>query len=141
LTKELESVNEGNFVNEFGGIQKTYDGWKLASLDKIGNILKEGPMIGKSCPARSVMLFSSLEMDSQKMRSVFEHPNSPKIGHYVPGTEIPIVSDNSLHADKSRNLILWSWHIAYELVPYLKDIGFRGNIWTPLPQFKLLEVI
>jgi hypothetical protein len=75
------------------------------------------------------------------MRSVFEHPNSPKIGHYVPGTEIPIVSDNSLHADKSRNLILWSWHIAYELVPYLKDIGFRGNIWTPLPQFKLLEVI
>ena len=141
LAREVESANEKNFVNDFGGIQNTYDGWRLASLDKIENILREGPMIGKSCPARSVMLFSSLEMDSKKMGRVFEHPDSPKIGHYVPGTEIPIVSDNYLQTDKSRNLILWSWHIAYELVPYLKDVGFRGNVWTPLPQFKLLEVI
>jgi hypothetical protein len=43
--------------------------------------------------------------------------------------------------DSAKNMILWSWHIAYELIPYLKNLGFKGDIWAPLPEFRLLESI
>jgi hypothetical protein len=137
-TNDTSVTNENHFVEKFEEVQKTYDLWLKDSSDKLEIILKDGLLIGKSCPARSVMLYSSLKMNVDKMSLVYEHPNSPKIGFTVPGTEIPIVSDVQLSSDKNENMILWSWHIAYELIPYLKEIGYRGNVWSPLPQFKLI---
>jgi hypothetical protein len=132
---------EYRFVNEFKSIQTTYDQWKVRSLEQIDSLLKTGPLIGKSCPARSVMLYSSLEMNDRKMLRVYEHPDSPKVGFCVPGTNIPIVSDELLREDRTKNLVLWSWHIAYEMVPYLKNIGFHGDVWAPLPEFRLVEIL
>jgi len=137
--KLVEAYDEGDFPSKFKSIQSTYDRWKIHSLEQIDSLLTDGPLIGKSCPARSVMLYSSLEMDESKMLRVYEHPNSPKIGFCVPGTNIPIVSDVLLKESKVQNLILWSWHIAYEILPYLKSIGFRGDVWAPLPEFRLVE--
>ena len=137
----IEQIQEVDFINRFMNIQSTYDSWRLRSLEKIETLLLAGPLIGKSCPARSVMLYSSLEMSIEKMSRVYEHPNSPKIGFCVPGTSIPIVSDDLLINDGAKNMILWSWHIAYELIPYLKNLGFKGDIWAPLPEFRLLESI
>jgi hypothetical protein len=137
-TNETSVITEDHFVHRFEGVQKTYDVWLKDASENLDQILTDGPLIGKSCPARSVMLYSSLKMDSGKMSSVYEHPNSPKIGFCVPGTQIPIVSDLQLSSEKNQNMILWSWHIAYELIPYLKEIGYRGNIWSPLPTFELI---
>lgn len=137
--KLVEFHDEESFTSRFESIQMTYDTWRARSLDQIDTLLTLGPLIGKSCPARSVMLYSSLEMNENKMLRVYEHPNSPKIGFCVPGTNIPIVSDEFLINDRGMNLILWSWHIAYEILPYLKDIGFRGDVWAPLPEFRLVD--
>ncbi len=136
---EKENVDEANFPQRFTRIQSTYDRWLGNSLDQIEQILKNGPLLGKSCPARSVMLYSSLEMNLEKMPAVYEHPRSPKLGFCVPGTSIPIVSDAMLGQEESQDMILWSWHIAYEIIPYLKEIGFKGNVWSPLPTFHLLD--
>lgn len=141
LKKLVEDRFEDGFVDKFESIQTTYDKWKAHSLEQIDLLLQAGPLIGKSCPARSVMLYSSLEMSESKMPRVYEHPDSPKIGFCVPGTNIPIVSDELLKEDRTPNLILWSWHIAYEILPYLKNIGFRGDVWTPLPEFRLVETL
>ena len=138
---EKTDVDELSFPERFTKIQSTYDKWLGNSLEQIEQILKDGPLIGKSCPARSVMLYSSLEMNSEKMLAVYEHPHSPKLGFCVPGTSIPIVSDLMLGQEKSRDMILWSWHIAYEIVPYLKDIGYKGKIWSPLPSFHLVDTL
>ena len=138
---EKTDVDELSFPERFTKIQSTYDKWLGNSLEQIEKILKDGPLIGKSCPARSVMLYSSLEMNSEKMLAVYEHPHSPKLGFCVPGTSIPIVSDIMLGQEKSRDMILWSWHIAYEIIPYLKEIGYKGKIWSPLPSFHLLDTL
>jgi hypothetical protein len=138
---QKETVNECVFPEAFLGIQNTYDNWTQDALKQISQILTDGPLVGKSCPARSVMLYSSLEMNSEKMLAVYEHPNSPKLGYCVPGTSIPIISDLGLRREKSQNMILWSWHIAYEIIPYLKEVGYKGNVWSPLPQFHLLETL
>ena len=139
--KEIGFSSELDFPEKFRKIQSTYDNWLINSKEMIDPILKNGALLGKSCPARSVMLYSSLEMNSEKMVAVYEHPRSPKIGFCVPGTSIPIISDLQLHQEESRDMILWSWHIAYELIPYLKEIGYKGNVWTPLPKFQLLETL
>lgn len=136
---QREEVDELAFSEGFKRIQSTYNNWLGKSLNQIDQILTTGPLVGKSCPARSVMLYSSLEMNSEKMSAVYEHPNSPKLGFCVPGTSIPIISDLTIGAERSQNMILWSWHIAYEILPYLKEIGYRGNIWSPLPDFHLIE--
>jgi len=136
---EKEKIDESDFPDRFTKIQSTYDNWLGNSLEQINHILRNNPLVGKSCPARAVMLYSSLEMDSEKMLAVYEHPRSPKLGFCVPGTSIPIVSDSTLDQEKSQDMILWSWHIAYEIVPYLKEIGYKGNVWSPLPSFHLLD--
>jgi len=136
---QKEEVDELGFPEGFKRIQSTYDNWLGKSLNQIDQILLTGPLVGKSCPARSVMLYSSLKMNSEKMSVVYEHPNSPKLGFCVPGTSIPIISDLTIGGERSQNMILWSWHIAYEILPYLKEIGYKGNVWSPLPDFHLIE--
>lgn len=138
LPISIENNPEGRFIDDFETIQQTYDQWKAKSKAEIDKLLKSDTLIGKSCPARSVMLYSSLEMNVNKMEFVYEHPKSPKIGWCVPGTSIPIISDETISKSNQRPMILWSWHIAYEIIPYLKSLGFKGKVYAPLPEFKLL---
>ena len=40
---------------------------------------------------------------------------SYKIGHYIPGTKIPILNEEILKKSKPDFLMLFSWHIKKEL--------------------------
>ena len=57
-----------------------------------------------------------------------------KIGNYIPGTKIPILSENILKKKKPEYLILFSWHIANELKLNLRKKGFKGKFIIPLPK-------
>ena len=58
---------------------------------------------------------------------------SHKIGKYVPGTLLPIVNEENFYRDQPDYALLFSWHIADELVPKLKELGFKGDFIIPLP--------
>jgi hypothetical protein len=83
------------------------------------------------------MLISALELDSDQMPAIFEQPTSPKIGNLVPGTKIEVRSDKDLLASNPEVLIVWSWHIIDEIVQYLDSLGYKGEIWVPMPEFRL----
>jgi hypothetical protein len=53
-----------------------------------------------------------------------------KIGHYLPGTRIPIRSDGDFRADQAsaRPLINLAWHIPAEIHAYMRQRGYRGRI-------------
>jgi hypothetical protein len=34
-------------------------------------------------------------------------------------------------------IIVWAWHIIDEVVDNLKALNFQGEIWSPLPEFKI----
>jgi SAM-dependent methyltransferase len=129
--------NEETFVEKFSCLQDKYETWLQQSKKAVKELLKEGVFIGKSLPGRAVMLISALGLTSKEMPFVFEQPNSPKVGYYVPGTDIEIVSDTLLLEMGYRRLVLWSWHISDEVLKYLKNLGFKGEVWTPLPEFSL----
>ena len=67
--------------------------------------------------------------DGASIEAVFEKPGSGKIGHLVPGTRIPILSDNDFPATKhDKPLVNMAWHIAGEIEGYLRGRGFAGDI-------------
>ena len=128
---------EEAFVEKFFGLQEKYELWLLQARNAVKDLIAQGAFVGKSLPGRAVMLISALGLTSSDMPFVFEQPNSPKVGFYVPGTDIEIVSDDLLIEMNWHRLVLWSWHISDEVLEYLKVLGYTGDIWTPLPEFNL----
>jgi hypothetical protein len=75
-------------------------------------------------------LIKLLGLDEEWISAVYEKPGSLKIGHYVPGTRIPIRSDDELFAllDKTQPLLNLAWHIPGEIRSYLTEHGYTGPI-------------
>ena len=119
-------------------LQGNYDKWRLESRSMLDQLCSEGKVAGKSLPGRAVMLISSLGLTSKDMPEIFEKPDSPKVGLLVPGTEIIICSDDRLLESDYTDLVIWAWHISDEVSNYLRNIGFKGRIWKPMPKFELI---
>ena len=51
----------------------------------------------------------------------------------MPGTTIPVVDERRLFDDPPDCALLFSWHIADELMPKLRAKGYRGQFLVPLP--------
>ena len=140
IRKKKEDILEDKFIlSDFQKIQSHYESWNTDSKKIIEDLISSGYKFnGKSLPARGVMLINSLDITKSFMPKVFEQNFSPKVGNYVPGTDIYIDRDDNLIGD---NLIIWSWHVVEEIISYLKKIEFKGSIWKPLPRFeKVVEI-
>ena len=138
--KKEENILKDNFIlSDFQKIQAYYESWNADSKRIIEDLIRSGSEFnGKSLPGRGVMLINSLDISKSFMPKVFEQNFSPKVGNYVPGTDIYIDKDENLIGD---SLIIWSWHVIDEIISYLKKINFKGSIWKPLPTFeKVVEI-
>jgi hypothetical protein len=138
---DLKSFNqlELEFASMFELLQDKYNNWRNESQIILGSLLEDGPVYGKSLPGRAVMLINSLNLSAAEMPIIFEQPKSPKIGNYVPGSKIQILSDTDLLRVNPSVLIIWSWHIVDEIVLYMDTLGYKGDIWVPLPEFKKIR--
>ena len=65
---------------------------------------------------------------------LFQISGSQKIGHYIPGTKIPILDESLLFEDQPEFALILSWHIAEELISKLNKKGFSGKYIIPLPE-------
>ena len=57
----------------------------------------------------------------------------------MPGTKIPVIEETKKLLKKANYLILFSWHIAKELIRNLKKRGFKGKFIIPLPKPKIVR--
>jgi hypothetical protein len=74
-------------------------------------------------------LIKLLDLGIEQIDAVYEKPGSMKIGHYVPGTKIPIKSDSEFFQNlKQAPVINLAWHISKEIRVYMKENGFTGNL-------------
>jgi hypothetical protein len=107
---------------------------KLRLLAMIKDIKERGGrIVGLSAPSRGSTLVNYVGLDETIIDYVCEIQGSFKIGKYVPGTLIPVVEESRLFSDQPECAIIFSWHIAHELVPKLRARGFKGTMLTPLP--------
>jgi len=94
---------------------------------------------GISAPSRASTLINYAGIDDGVLDCVVEINGSHKIGKYMPGTLIPVVEESALFKDQPEYALLLSWHIADELMPKLKQKGFKGKYIIPLPSPKIIQ--
>ena len=96
-------------------------------------------MYGIGAPSRASTLINYVGLDEAIIDCVLEIEGSHKIGKYVPGTLIPVVNERRLFEDQPEHALLFSWHIAAELIPKLTAGGYRGDYIVPLPQPRVIR--
>jgi len=135
IKEEKKFLNWNNF-NKF---KKNVIKSKLNLYKILNNINKKNCKIyGIGAPSRASTLVNYLGLSKEIVQCVCEIEGSYKIGNYMPGTNIPIVSEKKLYKDKPEYAILFSWHIASELIKNLKKRGFKGKFIIPLPKPRII---
>ena len=126
---------ERSLLKKILQIQNDVNIWKKNKKDLIKNLNKKyGPLTAKAFPGRAAILIKLLNLKTKHIEVVHEKNGSMKIGHYVPGTRIPIKSDFELFKKfKNLKVILnFSWHISKEIKNYLRNNGYKGKIYNIL---------
>lgn len=106
----------------------------------IDSIKYEGETIcGVSAPSRASTMINYVGLDNDVIEYVAEIPTSLKIGRYMPGTKIPVVDEARMIDDQPDYALIFSWHIADELMPKLRAKGYKGKFIIPLPIPRIVE--
>jgi len=109
-------------------------GSKLKLLSLLKNIKSQGHRIfGIGSPSRASTLINYTGLDSDIIECIVEVEGSYKIGKYMPGTRIPVLEESILYGKQPEYAVLFSWHIADELIPKIRDKGYTGKFIVPLP--------
>ena len=119
------------FFNEIKKMQQVVELWKEAKSLEIKDLVAiYGPLKAKAFPGRAAILIKLLGLDEDSIECVYERPGSMKIGHYLPGTRIPIKSDDELFSSSELPPIIinMAWHISAEIQQFLKKQEFHGKI-------------
>jgi len=109
----------------------------LVLLNKIKE--KDCTISGIGAPSRASTLASYVGLNSDLINFIGEIDGSNKIGNFLPGTNIPIISEKEVLKKKPNYLLLFSWHISKELIGKIKKKGFKGKFIIPLPNPKIIS--
>lgn len=105
---------------------------RVALIDCIASARVRGRVVGIGAPSRASTVINYCRLDYPLIDYVCEVSSSPKVGHYMPGTSIPVVDEAELFRDQPAYAVLFSWHIADELIPKLRERGYRGSFILPI---------
>jgi hypothetical protein len=122
---------EAGFFDQFAAMRSFVASWGRQKRAEIQELVKEaGPLVAKAFPGRAAILVALLGFSEREIECVYEKPGSLKVGHYVPGTRIPIRSDDELfgRVDEINTILNLAWHIPAEIESYLRNAGYRGRI-------------
>jgi hypothetical protein len=125
------SDQENLFLSRFEKLRENVESWKSKKKAILAELVKiHGPLKAKAFPGRAAILVKLLELDTDTISVVYEKPGSLKIGYYLPGTKIPIHSDEEMYQleDKTQPIINLAWHIPNEIHSYLKKHSISGPI-------------
>jgi len=132
-TVDLNKLNtrENRFIDDFITLRTNMTLWRKNKKIFIEQQVRQhGKLKAKAFPGRAAILLRLLELNENLLSAVYEKTGSLRIGYYVPGTRIPICSDNELFAlpDKTSPLLNLAWHIPREIRTYLKEHGCNGPV-------------
>jgi SAM-dependent methyltransferase len=105
--------------------------WKTNKLSQFGaEVARHGPLAAKAFPGRAAIPIKMLGLSTVQVSAAYEKPGSAKVGNYIPGTRIPIRSDDDFAVGGSVGapLINMAWHIADEIKSYMRQRGYAGPI-------------
>jgi hypothetical protein len=114
---------------------------KLDLMALLRDIKARGEKVyGIAAPSRASTLVTYTGLDHETLSCVLEITGSHKIDKYMPGTRIPVIDEAALFKDQPEYALMLGWHIAKELMPKLKNKGFKGKFILPLPKVEVVDV-
>lgn len=131
------NARENAFPKRFENIARNVETWRKSKSAELAELVRQyGPLRAKAFPGRAAILVKLLGLNETIVSAVYEKPGSLKIGHYIPGTRIPILSDDELLAQGGLDLPLlnMAWHIPLEIRAYMREYGYTGQIVDILSQ-------
>ena len=84
-------------------------------------------------------MINYLGLNKDIVECILEIEGSKKIGHFLPGTNIPILNEKKLYLDQPDFALIFSWHISKDLIKNLRKNGFKGRFIIPLPEPQIIE--
>ena len=141
--KKLLEIENNRLINNS---EKTYKEF-VTNIKKSKNDLKNKlaeiksknlTVIGKSCPARAVVLLNYCNLDENNLDFIAEQPTSLKLDYYIPGTNLKIINDDIL-IDKSPDyVLLLAWHLSKPIIEKWKKRGLKSKFIVPLPKVEII---
>lgn len=111
---------------------------KLELLNLIVRLKQDGKtIVGIGAPAKGNTLLNYCRFDSDLIDYLVEK-SELKIGLFAPGTHIPVVIEERLFSDQPDYALMLSWNIADELIPKIKNLGFKGKFIVPNPTVRIV---
>ena len=128
--------------------QEQYDLFQRKIIKSKTDLLKklidlneqEKKVVGYSLPARAMTLINYVGIDHDLMPYVVEQKSSLKLNKYVPGTHIPVFSNECLEENDHDYLLIFAWHLKDEIINHLRSRGIKGTCIIPLPEVSLVEL-
>ncbi len=109
--------------------------WRLlSSIKELG-----GRIFGIGAPSRASTLINYVGIDHTILDCICETEGSHKLGKFMPGTKIEVVPEARLYEVQPDYACLLSWHIASELMPKIRERGFKGRFIVPLPTPRVVQ--
>ena len=131
LDREALRARERRFFDDFASLRANVGLWRASKKRAIDELVRaHGKLRAKAFPGRAAILVKLLGLGDEAISAVYEKPGSLKIGHYLPGTRIPIRSDDELFAleDQSAPILNLAWHVPSEIRNYLAAHGYTGPV-------------
>ena len=136
LIEEKKSLSKKNIELFRNKILKS----KSDLILKIQKIKRQNKKIfAVGAPSRATTLVNYVGLNEDLIDCICEVKGSHKINHYLPGTRIPIVSEQEIFKKKPEYLLILSWHISRELIKNLKKKCYKGKFIIPLPSPKIVN--
>lgn len=122
---------ESHFGEQFKVLGDNVERWREKKIRVIRELVERyGKLRAKAFPGRAAILVQLLGLTENEILAVYEKPGSMKIGSYLPGTRIPILSDDDLFAlpDQTQPILNLAWHIPQEIRNYMNKHQYQGRI-------------
>jgi SAM-dependent methyltransferase len=124
-------VNESKFFDRFANMNISILNWKRETLKSIDSYcIKYGKLRAKAFPGRAAILIKLLGLTEKHISAIYEIKGSIKVGHYAPGTKIPILPEADLYkeSDLSIPILNLAWHLPKEVRENLLKNGYVGEV-------------
>ena len=129
--EKFVEVDESHFAEGLRKMNSDVEEWKEEMLKTIRKYVdKYGKLRAKAFPGRSAILIKLLGLDENHISAVYEIKGSKKVGHYIPGTRIPIKPESDLYNEINQTLPILNlaWHIPSEVRKNLSSNGYIGEV-------------
>ncbi len=92
-----------------------------------------GTIYGLGAPSRASTMIAFSGLDNYAIDAICEIKGSFKIGKNMPGTNIPVINEEHIFIKNPSHILIFSWHIAEELIPKIRKLGYKNRFIIPLP--------